>query len=110
MGAAHKRLFLAGGKPHGWTPELEEIVKGVKSAGYALPLGFRLRLVGRDAQVISQSQEKMDLGPRPYSFGKRARPRFAPHRIPTIKRKGFPVRGRWRRLVWLEEGGDAREE
>ena len=108
LGAAHERFLLTGHKPRGWTPELEEIVKGVKSAGYALPLGFRLRLVGRDAQVISQG--KMDLVSRPYSFGKRGGPRFAPHRIPTVKGKGLPVRGRWRRLGWLDkEGGDARE-
>jgi hypothetical protein len=105
LGAAHKRFLRTGHKPHGWTPELEEIVQGVKSAGYALPLGFRLRLVGRDAQIRPQEkmdQEKMDLGMRPYSFGKKARPRFAPHRIPTVKSKGFPVaaRGRWRRLEW----------
>ena len=109
LGAARERFLLTGHKSRGCTPELEEIVQGVKSAGYALPLGFKLRLVGRDAQVISQG--KMDLGFRPYSFGKRVRPRFAPHRIPTFKRKGFPVRGRWRRLGWLDkEGGDAREE
>jgi len=109
LGAAHEQFLLTGHKPHGWTPELEEIVKEVKGAGYALPLGFRLRLVGRDAQVISQ--EKTDLGSRPYSFGKRGRQRFAPHRIPTVKNKGLPVRGRWRRLGWLDkEGGDARED
>lgn len=109
LGAANERFLLTGHKPHGWTPELEEIVKGVKSAGYALPLGFKLRLVGRDAQVISQ--EKLDLGSRPYTFGKRGRSRFAPHRIPTIKRKGLPVRGRWQHPGWLDkEGGDAREE
>ncbi|KAI9449475.1 hypothetical protein BJY52DRAFT_247543 [Lactarius psammicola] len=107
LGAAHERFLLKGHKPRGWTPELEEIAKGVKSAGYALPLGFRLRLVGRDAQVISQ--EKVDLGSRPYSFGKRGRQRFAPHRIPTVKRKGLPVRGRWRLGRLDKEGGDARE-
>ena len=109
LGAAHKRFLLAGNKPRGWTPELEEIAKGVNSAGYALPLGFRLRLAGRDTQVISQ--EKLDIGPRPYTFGKIKPSRFSPHRIPTIKRKGLPVRGRWRRLGWLDkEGEDAREE
>ncbi|KAF8264306.1 hypothetical protein EI94DRAFT_1738750 [Lactarius quietus] len=107
LGAAHERFLLTGHKPHGWTPELEEIAQGVKSAGYRLPLGFRLRLVGRDAQVIFQ--DKMELGPRPYSFGKKARPRFAPYRIPTVKSKGLPVRGRWRRLGWLDKG-DAHEE
>ena len=107
LDAAHKRFWRTGHKPHGWTPELEEIVQGVKSAGYALPLGFRLRLVGRDAQIIPR--EKMDLTLRPNSFGQRARPRFAPHRIPTVKSKGFPVRRRWRRLKW-SEGGYAREE
>ncbi|KAH8985895.1 hypothetical protein EDB92DRAFT_1881386 [Lactarius akahatsu] len=107
--AAHERFSVTGRKPHGWTPELEEIAKGVESAGYALPIGFSLRLVGRDAQVVSQG--KMDLSSRPYSFGKRRRQRFAPHRIPTVKRKGLPVRGRWRHLGWPDkEGGDAREE
>jgi hypothetical protein len=92
LSEAHERFLLTGHKPRGWTPELEEIVKGVKGAGYALPLGIRLRLVGRDAQVISQ--EKMDLASRPYSR-KRRRPRlFAPHRIPTVEKKGFPVRVR----------------
>jgi len=109
LGRAHKRFLLTGLKPHGWTPELEEIVQGVKSAGYALPLGFRLRMVGRDSQIIPQ--EKMDVASRPYSKGFRTRvqPRFAPYRIPTVKRKGLPLRGRWRRLEW-SKGGDAREE
>ncbi|KAH8985855.1 hypothetical protein EDB86DRAFT_3049065 [Lactarius hatsudake] len=109
LGAAHERFSLTGRKPRGWTPELEEIVKGVESAGYALPTGFSLRLVGRDARVVSQG--KTDLRSRPYSFGKRRRQRFAPHRIPTVKRKGLPVRGRWRHLEWPDkEGGDACEE
>jgi hypothetical protein len=109
LGTARERFLLRGHKPHGWTPELEEIVQGVKSAGYAIPLGFRLRLVGRDAQVTSE--EKMDLGSRPYSFGKRVRSRFAPYRIPTIKTKGLPVRGRWRHLGWVvNDSGDAHEE
>ncbi|KAH9059370.1 hypothetical protein EDB87DRAFT_1810187 [Lactarius vividus] len=106
---AHERFSLTGRGPYGWTRELEEIVEGLQSAGYALPLGFRLRLVGRDVQVTSQ--EKMELGSRPYSFGRIVRQRFAPHRIPTVKRKGLPVRGRWRHLWWPDrEGGDAREE
>ncbi|KAI9448505.1 hypothetical protein H4582DRAFT_1843020 [Lactarius indigo] len=110
LGVAHEKFTLTGHRPHGWTPELEEIAKGVMSAGYALPIGIGLRLVGRDRQVVSPSREKMDLGPRPYSFGKRRRQRFAPHRIPTVKRKGLPVRGRWRRLRWTDkEGGDAYE-
>ncbi|KAH9027223.1 hypothetical protein EDB85DRAFT_1976032, partial [Lactarius pseudohatsudake] len=78
---SRSRFSLTDRTPHGWTPELEEIAKGVESAG--------LRLVGRDAQVVSQG--KTDLRSRPYSFGKRTR-----------QRKGLPVRDK--------EGGDACEE
>lgn len=107
LDTAQERFLLNGQKPHGWTPELEEIIQGVKSAGYPIPLGFRLRLVGRDAQVTSEG--KVDLSSRPYSFGRRVRSRFAPHRIPTVKTKGLPVRGRWPQ--WAEkDGGDADEE
>jgi hypothetical protein len=108
LAAAHERFLLKGHKPHGWTPELEEIAQGVKSSGYALPLGFRLRLVGRDTQVTSE--EKVDLCSRPYSFGKRVRSRFAPYQIPTVKSKGLPVRGRWRHLGLVEDDRDAHEE
>ena len=100
LGVADERFLRNGHKPHGWTPELEEILRGVKSAGYAIPLGFRLRLVGRDVQVTSEG--KVDFGSRPYSFGRRVRSRFAPYRIPTVKTKGLPVRGRWQC-----QGGDA---
>jgi hypothetical protein len=96
LGEARQRFSLTGHKPHGWTPELEEVAKSVTSAGYVLPVGFRLRLVGRDEQILVE--EKTDLHARPYSFGPRVQSRFAPHRIPTVKRKGLPLRGRWRRL------------
>ncbi|KAI0260486.1 hypothetical protein BC834DRAFT_941815 [Gloeopeniophorella convolvens] len=82
-----------GRKPRSWTPELEEVACAVVRAGYALPVGFQLRLVGR-AECIMQ-RERADISARPSSFGRRGRPRFAPHRIPTFKRRGLPVRGRW---------------
>jgi hypothetical protein len=107
LSQAHQRFLLTGQKPRGWTPELEEIAKSLRKSGYALPIGFRLRLVGRDEQVISQ--EKIDLGARPYSFGRGVRARSAPHRIPTVKRKGLPLRRRWRRSKWSNvECNDAR--
>jgi hypothetical protein len=93
-----QRLLLTGQKPRGWTPELEEIAKSLRSSGYALPIGFGLRLVGRDEQITSQ--DRTDFGARPYSFGRIVRARFAPHRLPTVKRKGLPLRGRWRRSKW----------
>ncbi|KAI0253030.1 hypothetical protein BJV78DRAFT_234586 [Lactifluus subvellereus] len=101
LGRARQQLLFTGHKPRGWTPELEEIAKSVRSAGYALPVGFKLRLVGRDEEILSE--EKMDLDARPYSFGRRVRSRFAPHRIPTVKRKGLPLRGRWRSSGWLDK-------
>lgn len=87
-----QRFLLTGQKPGGWTPELEEIAKDLRSSGYALPIGFRLRFVGRDEQVTSQ--DSTDFGARPYS---KVRTRFAPYRLP-IKRKGLC--GRWRRPRW----------
>lgn len=95
LGKARQRFFQTGQKPRGWTPELEEIAKSLRKSGYALPIGFRLRLVGRDDEQLT-SQDKTDLGVRPYSFGRCARARFAPHRIPTVKRRGLPLSGRWR--------------
>jgi hypothetical protein len=98
LSKARQRFLLTGQRPRGWTPELEEIAKSLRESGYALPIGFRIRLVGRDEQVILQ--EKIDLGARPYSFGRRSRARSSPHRIPTVKRKGLPLRRRWSRLRW----------
>ncbi|KAH9991615.1 hypothetical protein BJV74DRAFT_951105 [Russula compacta] len=95
---ARRRFLVTGQKPRGWMPELEEIAESLRSSGYALPVGFELRLVGRDEQATSQ--DKVDLDARPFSFGRRARGRFAPHRIPTAKRKGLPLHRRWRRLGW----------
>jgi hypothetical protein len=98
LGKARQRFLLTGQRPRGWTPELEEIAKSLRSSGYALPIGFGVRLVGRDEQVTSQ--DRTDFGVRPYSFGRKVRARFAPHRLPTVKRKGLPLRGRWRRSGW----------
>ena len=95
---ARQRFLLTGQKPRGWTPELEEIAKSLRNSGYALPIGFRLRLVGRDELVTSQ--DRTDSGARPYSFGRKVRTCFAPYRLPTVKRKGLPVRGRWQRPGW----------
>jgi hypothetical protein len=94
LAKARQRFLLTGQKPRGWTPELEEIAKSLGNSGYMLPIGIRLRLVGRDEQV--SSQDRRDIGTRPYSFGRFVPARFAPHRIPTMKRKGLPLRGRWR--------------
>lgn len=94
LGTARQRFVETGQKPHGWTPELEEIAKSLRKSGYALPIGFRLLLLGRDEQLTSQ--DKTDVGVRPYSFGRGVWARFAPHRIPTVKRKGLPLRGRWK--------------
>lgn len=96
LGCARQRFSSTGHKPRGWTPELEEIAKSVRNAGYRLPVGFRLRLVGRDEEVVSEETMKIDLRARPYSFGSRPRSRFAPHRIPTVKVRGLPLRRRWR--------------
>jgi hypothetical protein len=95
LGKARQRFLLTGQRPRGWTPELEEISNSLRSSGYALPISFGLRLVGRDEQVTSQ--DRTDFGARPYSFGRVLRARFAPHRLPTVKRKGLPLRSRWRR-------------
>ncbi|KAI0299769.1 hypothetical protein B0F90DRAFT_1727149 [Multifurca ochricompacta] len=95
LGEARQRFSRTGRKPYGWTPELEEIAKSLRNARYALPVGFRLRLVGRDEPTVIKG--KVDRGARPYSFGRRVRPRFSPHRIPTVKRKGLPLKGRWTR-------------
>ncbi|KAF8495232.1 hypothetical protein F5888DRAFT_1615862 [Russula emetica] len=99
LGKARQHFLLTGRRPLGWTPELEEISESLMSSGYTLPVGFELRLVGRNEQVISQ--DRTDFGARPYSFGK-VQARFAPHRLPTVKRKGLPLRGRWRRSGWSE--------
>jgi hypothetical protein len=98
LGKARKRFLLTGQRPRGWTPELEEIGKSLRCSGYAFPIGFGLRLVGRDERVTSQ--DRTDFGARPYAFGRKVRARFAPHRLPTVKRKGLPLRGRWRRSEW----------
>lgn len=98
LGKARRRFLLTGQTPRGWTPELEEIGMSLRSSGYALPIGFGVRLVGRDEQVTSQ--DRTDFGARPYSFGRKVRARFAPHRLPTVKRKGLPLRGRWCRSGW----------
>ena len=99
LGKVRQRFLLTGQRHSGWTPELEEIAKSLKSSGYALPIGFGLRLVGRDERVTSQN--RTESGARPYSFGREeVRALFAPHRIPTVKRKGLPLRGRWRRSGW----------
>jgi hypothetical protein len=102
LGKVRQRFLLTGQRPRGWTPELEEIGRSLRSSGYALPIGFRLRLVGRDEQATSQatSQDRIDLGARPYSFGRKVWARFAPYRLPTFKRRGLPLRGRWRRSGW----------
>jgi hypothetical protein len=101
LGKARLRFLRTGQRPHGWTPELEEIGNSLRSSGYALPIGFGLRLVGRDEQDEQvTSQDRTDLGARPYSFGRTVRARFAPHRLPTVKRKGLPLHGRWRRSGW----------
>lgn len=98
LGKMRQRFLRTGQRPRGWTPELEEISKSLGNSGYALPIGFRLRFVGREEQVMSQ--DRTDFGARPYSFGRKVRGRFAPHRLPTVKRKGLPLRGRWRRSGW----------
>jgi len=98
LSKARQRFLLTGQKPRGWTPELEEIAKSLRESGYALPIGFRLLLVGRDEQVILPG--RTDLGARPYSFGRSVRARPALHRIPTVKRKGLPLGIRWRRSKW----------
>jgi hypothetical protein len=98
LGEVRQRFLLTGQKPRDWTPELEEIAKSLRSSGYALPIGFRLRLVGRDEQVTSQ--DRTDFGARPYSFGREVRAPFATHRLPTVKRKGLPLRRRWRGSGW----------
>ncbi|KAH9978267.1 hypothetical protein BGW80DRAFT_1443371 [Lactifluus volemus] len=97
---AHQDFTRTGHKPHGWMPELEEVTKSMTDAGYALPVGFRLRLVGRDEQLPMKG--KVDLKSRPYSFGWWTGSRFAAHRIPTAKRKGLPAHRRWRRLAHEE--------
>jgi len=102
LGEARQRFMLIGQKPHGWTPELEEIATSLKSSGYALPIGFQLRLVGREEQVMSRN--KTDIAARPYSFPRKIRTRFSPHRIPTMKRRGLPLRRRWRLLRWSSTG------
>jgi hypothetical protein len=98
LAKVRQRFLLTGQRPRGWTPELEEIGKSLRSSGYALPIGFELLFVGRDEQVASE--DRIDFYARPYSFGRKARARFAPHRLPTFKRKGLPLRGRWRRSGW----------
>lgn len=97
LSKTRRRFLRTGQRPRGWTPELEEIGKSLRSSGYTLPIGFRLRVVGRDEQVTSQ--DRTDLGARPYSFGSKLRARFASHRLPTVKTKGLPLRGRWRQSV-----------
>ena len=101
LGKARLRFWHTGQMPRGWTPELQEIAKSLSSSGYALPIGFRYRLVGRDKQTTSQ--DRTDFGARPYSFGRRSRAHFAPYRLPTVKRKGLPFRGRWRRSGWSDK-------
>ena len=101
LGKARQRFLRTGQRPRGWTLELEEIAKSLRSSGYALPIGLELQVVGqvgRDEQVTSQ--DRTEFGARPYSFGRKARARFASHRLPTIKRKGLPLRGRWHRSGW----------
>ena len=101
LGKVQQRFLRTGQRPRGWTLELDEIAKSLRSSGYALPIGFRLRVVGhvgQDEQVTSQ--DRAEFGARPYSFGRKARARFASHRLPTVKRKGLPLRGRWRRSGW----------
>lgn len=97
LGNARRRFLLTGQRPRGWTPELEEIGKGMRSSGYALPIGFELRFVGRDEQVTSQ--DGTDFGARPYSLGKKVRSRFAPYRLPTVKKKGLRCQKGWRRSM-----------
>ena len=94
-----QRFSLTGQRSSSWTPELEEIGKSLRSSGFTLPIGFGLRLVGWDEQGDEQvtSQDRTDFSARPYSFGRKLRARFAPHRLPTVKRKGLPLDGRWRR-------------
>ncbi|KAI0276163.1 hypothetical protein BGY98DRAFT_987728 [Russula aff. rugulosa BPL654] len=99
LGKMHKRFLLKGQRPHGRIPELEEIGKSLRSSGYAPPIGFGLRLVGWDEQVTSR---RTDFRARPYSFGRITRARFAPHRLPTIKTKGLPLRRRWRGSRWSD--------
>jgi hypothetical protein len=98
LGEVRQRFLLTGQRTHGWTPELEEIAVSLRSSGYALPIGIGLQPVGRDNQTTSQ--DRTDFGVRAYSFGRRVRPRFAPHRLLTVKKKGLPLRGRWRRSGW----------
>ena len=104
LGKARQRFLLTGQRPRGWIPELEEISNSMRRSGYELPIGLELRLVGRDERVTSQDRTDLDARPdfggRPYSFGRIVRGRFAPHRFPTFKRKGLPLRGRWRRSGW----------
>ena len=100
-GKARQRFLLTGHRPR-WTPELEEISESLEGSGYALPIGFGLPLVGREEQVTSQ--DRTDFAARPYSFGKKVRTRFAPHRLPTVKRKGLPLRHQWRRSIIQEAG------
>ena len=98
-----QHFLLTGQKPPGWIPELEEIAESMRSSGYAPPVGLRLRLVGRDEQSTSQDKTSFgirEFGVRPYSFGRKGRSPFAPYRLPTVKRKGLPLRGRWRRSRW----------
>jgi len=104
LSKARQRFLLSGQRPRGWTPELEEIGESLRSSGYTLPIGFRLRLVGREEQV--PSQDRTDFGARPYSFGRKVRAHFAPHRLPTVKRKGLPLRGRWHRSRWSDLGSE----
>jgi hypothetical protein len=95
LAKARQRFLLTGHRPRGWTPELEEIRESLRSSGYTLPIGFELPFVGRDEQV--PSRDRTDFYAQPYSFGERARARFRPHRLPTLKRKGLPLCNQWRR-------------
>jgi hypothetical protein len=99
LGKMHNRFLLTGQRPHGRIPELEEIGKSLRSSGYTPPIGFGLRLVGWDEQVTSR---RTDFRARPYSFGRVTRARFAPHRLPTFKTKGLPLRRRWRGSKWSD--------
>ncbi|KAI0069248.1 hypothetical protein BV25DRAFT_119063 [Artomyces pyxidatus] len=90
---AQRRFLDTGAQSHHWSAKVEQIALDMHAAGYSIPAGFQEMFVGRwetrdpagDAVLVRRKDP-------PFSFGRRGRARFLPHRVQTLKTKGLPVK------------------
>lgn len=94
---AKERFARRGLISRNWSPELQEVVSGMVSAGFSVPLGFREIFVGCGVSGLVRGHPKM----RPFGRRSEMLPRekipFRPHALPVARTRGLPLRRTRRR-------------